>query len=317
MNMVMRLLAPAKINLHLRVGSRRQDGFHPLLSWMVTVKLFDTLELERARDPGIALRIDSTAPVAVPNDRRNLVIRSAEEFSRALSVTTQEGSAAAGVTGLSITLHKRIPVGAGLGGGSSDAARTLLALNRLWDAGWSLPDLATLSATLGSDLAFFFFGPSSICAGRGEIVRPVSVPKPRAALMIFPDFGISTAQAYERFDAAGHAFDEAIDRPPDISAWAQLPAEELLEYLVNDLEPAAFAIQPLLQAMRRELQKRIGRKVRMSGSGSTLFTLYDEVEEAERVLARLRREDNELNGLVAPLAPTIEDDLSNDRADPV
>lgn len=330
MTHVMRLLAPAKINLHLRVGPRRSDGFHPLLTWMTTVGLFDSLELERARVPGIALRIDSTpASAAVPNDRRNLIVRAAEEFGVALSATaTREGqvTTAPKVTGLSVLLHKRIPVGAGLGGGSSDAARTLLALNGLWDAHWSLPDLATLSARLGSDLAFFFFGPSSICAGRGEIVRPIAPPRPRAALLFLPEFAISTADAYRRFDAAGEgaaAFTPAGDvhplagPEPDWHRWTQLPARELLEELVNDLEPAAFAIQPRLQMLRRQLQSRLGRVVRMSGSGSTLFTLYDEEAEAEEVMAQIRRRQRQLGAdrdftvACAPLAPPeMGDDLS-------
>lgn len=304
----MHLLAPAKINLHLRVGSRRSDGFHPLLSWMSTVGLFDTLELERARESGIVLATDKAE---IPGDGRNLVVRAYDVFAKALAAT-QEGSAAA-VTGLSAVLRKRIPIGSGLGGGSSDAARTLLALNLLWEADWSLPDLANLSARLGSDLPFFFHGPSSICTGRGEIVRPIDRPAPASALLIFPPFGVSTAAAYAKFDEMGLGSDAAMAAEPDWKRWSALPAKELLRQLINDLEPAAFALHPRLSVMRDDLESFLGRGVRMSGSGSTLFTLYDSQDEAVSAASRA----SQMFGVrcqAVPVAPDIVDDVSKKTA---
>jgi 4-diphosphocytidyl-2-C-methyl-D-erythritol kinase len=303
----MRLLAPAKINLHLRVGSRRNDGFHPLLSWMTTVGLFDTLELERARESGIVLATDKAE---VPGDGRNLVVRAYDVFVKALRAT-QEGSAAA-VTGLSAVLRKRIPIGSGLGGGSSDAARTLLALNLLWEADWSLPDLAALSARLGSDLPFFFHGPSSICTGRGEIVRPIDRPAPASALLIFPPFGVSTAAAYATFDEMGLGSDEAMAAEPDWKRWSALPAKELLALLINDLETAAFALHPRLSTLRGDLELHLGRVVRMSGSGSTLFTLFDSQDEAERA-ATVTLQTFRIQCHAAPIAPDVVDDVSKNQ----
>src|SRR5689334_13715066 len=208
----MRLLAPAKINLHLRVGPKREDGFHPLLSWFVTVGLFDTLDLEAE---GIEAQGESLRPVragsraatpsgddasgivldcdlpGLPCDERNLVVRIARALRDAVRSTS---GAAPGdelaparhskprhVGGIRATLQKRIPVGAGLGGGSSDAARTLMGLNRLWRMGRAADELSAFAARFGSDLPFFFHGPSSVCRGRGEIVRPIARPAARWA----------------------------------------------------------------------------------------------------------------------------------------
>src|SRR4051812_3806104 len=157
----MRLLAPAKINLHLRVFRARSDGFHPLLSWMCTVGLFDTLEIQRGSN-GIALTCDDPT---IPCDARNLVHRAAQLIlaDRAQKPTalpwgdvTRDGATSQGVK---IHLHKQIPSGGGLGGGSSDGARTLIGLNRFFGANLALQDLSLLAARLGSDVPFFLYGP--------------------------------------------------------------------------------------------------------------------------------------------------------------
>src|SRR5438874_981037 len=203
----MRVPAPAKINLHLRVGPRRDaDGFHPLLTWMTTVALFDTLTLVR-RPSDVAARGDrdpfvlSCDEPSLPTDGRNLVVIAAiapagaaasEPASRAGDSRTGEGSTGvasttastgAASTGASLSasasrvsafLAKRIPSGAGLGGGSSDAAAALVGLNALWKLDLSASRLSAIAASLGSDVPFFLGGASSICTGRGEIVRPVA-----------------------------------------------------------------------------------------------------------------------------------------------
>src|ERR1041384_4557159 len=172
----LRILAPAKINLHLRAGPRRADGYHSLLSWMCTVGVFDTLNFQQAHSPGVVL---STNLPTLPVDQSYLVVRVAEALSQALA-----GNPAASASGVQITLHKQIPIGAGLGGGSSDGASTLLALNRLWQANWPKEKLAHFAAQFGSDLPFFFFGPSSLCGGRGEVVRPIASPVAGWAVLI-------------------------------------------------------------------------------------------------------------------------------------
>ena len=274
----LRVAAPAKINLHLRVGPPRAgDGFHPLMSWMVTVGLFDNLEFTLTDTPGVRLTCDDPA---IPTDASNLVVKTATGLLDAANLASS--------TGVDIALQKRIPAGAGLGGGSSDGAVTLLALNKLLNLNWSPDRLAALASRYGSDLAFFCHGPSSICTGRGEIVRPTPHPTPRHAVLILPGIHMPTPAVYRRFDELlrpRHA-DFAAE---DYSSWPVLTAQELLPKLTNDLEPPAFSLSEPLEQLHARATKILGdRIVRMSGSGSTLFTLYDTRDEAETNAAQLR-----------------------------
>src|SRR5260221_3213024 len=238
---VLRLLAPAKINLHLRVGPPTPDGFHPLLTWMCTVALFDTLTLSRAQSAGaepsrglldgpiVELNCDDPA---LPCDAPNLIVRagtiladhivnadrSAPPHADAADRATREGGDAPvgsqlrtranvvrgtegtaawlGLPRWKASLQKRIPTGAGLGGGSSDGARAMLGLARAWSAPLTHDQLATLSAQCGSDLPFFFFGPSSICSGRGEVVQPTPPPRAKWALLVLPKIAMPTPAVY-------------------------------------------------------------------------------------------------------------------------
>ena len=305
----MRLSVPAKINLHLRVGPRREDGFHPLMTWMVTVGLFDTLELKNVESTGGGWADGSagsltlaTSDPALPVDARNLVVRAASALADARRRRVGEGPQ----TGkwASAFLTKRIPSGAGLGGGSSDAASTLMALNRMWDVGLNASELAQIGATLGSDVPFFFHGPSSICTGRGELVRPIGPPKARSALLVMPNVGVSTAAAYGAFDRMRLGMDEAVGNEPDWSEWVGLESSSLLPRLVNDLEPAAFAVQPLVGELRTSLEMKLNRPVRMSGSGSTLFTLYDTAEQAKHAVRNIGAIDARVEAV--EIAPQTE-----------
>lgn len=269
----MRILSPAKINLHLRVGPPGADGFHPLLSWMCTVGLYDTIEMEAKREPGVRLRCDRPD---VPVDGSNLIVRAAEALRGPHM-------------GADVTLHKKIPMGGGLGGGSSNAAFALQGFNQLWGLNHSTSRLAEIGATLGSDVVFFLHGPSSVCAGRGERVTPIGRPLAKFAVLVFPKLSMSTPAVYRRFDEMKLGSSEAIERQPDWKAWQQLPAEELLPWLKNDLEMPAFSLCPELGELRQRLERQIGRIVRMSGSGSTLFTLADDFAAAEAVAAHIRR----------------------------
>ena len=328
----MRVPAPAKINLHLRVGPARSDGFHPLLTWMVTVGLFDTLTLVRQRDQPAGVSSDdgferdwfklATNHLGLPVDEGNLVVRAANALADTLS-RNREGPTA-GREGVSAFLNKNVPSGAGLGGGSSDAAATLIGLNRLWKLNWPMDRLAGIAARLGSDIPFFFHGPSSICTGRGEIVRPIPAPMPKWAVLVLPNIEMPTPAVYRRFDEmklgetkleekkpeeiqfgemnlGGEQF---LSREPDWLQWVKRPARELLEELVNDLEPPSFAIRPELGRLRSDLERELGRIVRMSGSGSSLFTLCDEAAEAERLAGRASQMFK-VDAKAVQLAPTI------------
>lgn len=382
----MRLLAPAKINLDLRVGPPRADGFHPVLTWMVTVGLFDTLEVERSDDGRVALRCDRPD---LPCDPSNLVVRAAEALrgrlgrgcpprsadqdpalarlprdggsgssapsgpdQREASGTAGSGSRVgaddagaarrdrpvprpreAGVAasigggdastcgtalgagrgahahlGARIVLTKRIPLGAGLGGGSSDTAATLAALDAAWDLGCPAAELAALAATLGSDVPFFLAGPSAVCRGRGERVEPLPPPLPRLALLLLPDRPMPTGPVYRKFDDMGlgkEGWPEDDDQP-DYRAWARLDSARLLPRLANNLEIAAFAIAPELGQLRDQAERALGRIVRMSGSGSSLFSLFDAVEaDAADEAARRLAQDLRVTTQVVEVAPRL------------
>jgi 4-diphosphocytidyl-2-C-methyl-D-erythritol kinase len=292
----MHLLAPAKINLNLRVGPLRPDGYHPLVSWMCRVALFDTLDLQRSPTPGVRFHCDAPG---IPADQHNLA------YQAALALLPP-GS------GIELKLQKSIPAGGGLGGGSSDAARVLLAMNHLFRL-LSDAELARRSARLGSDVPFFLYGPSSLCTGRGEIVRPLPVPRANWAVLIFPAWRVATADVYRRFDEIGLAADNEDwgDERAELAACqrgATLTARELLPALRNDLEAPAFAVAPALADLRRVAEVVAGRPVRMSGSGSTLFTLYDQQHEAKAAATAIGKELKIKTGAFALAAP-IGDDL--------
>jgi len=334
----MRVLAPAKINLHLRVGKPRGDGFHPILTWMCTVGLFDTLILERSQDGRIKLSSDLPG---LPADHGNLVVKAAVAMSDSLANTEADRDSAkprppelpiqiasgerkateyarptlgqGGARndfGLSLTLRKRIPVGAGLGGGSSDGARVLLSLNRLWDAQWSVDRLAGFSAQFGSDLPFFFYQPSASCRGRGEIVSPLPPPAARFAVLIFPGRPMPTRPVYDKFDEIEMAGRSSIESEPTWDQWVKLSASRLLPLLANDLESAAFAIDPELGRLRSAAEQTLSRPVRMSGSGSTLFSLFDLKAEAISA-AKILTQHHGVQAVEVDVAPVIHDDLNS------
>ncbi len=302
----MLLLAPAKINLHLRVGPTRPDGFHPLLSWMCTVGLFDNLTLQRTSSAGVVL---ACSQPDLPCDQRNLVVRIANSLAEMIAAN-RDWRGTANVGGVSAVLEKRIPVGAGLGGGSSDGARALLGFARLWNLPWSNSQLSDFAARFGSDLSFFFHQPSAICSGRGERVCPIAAPKPRWAVLILPSLSMPTPPVYRRFDELALGHPDNILHEPDWNQWLNLDAEPLLARLVNDLEPAAFSIAPELGQLRQGIEQTLSRIVRMSGSGSSLFTLFDSQSSAVAAADNVQRR-HRVSALAVPLAPLLRDDLAD------
>ena len=307
----MRLLAPAKINLHLRVGPPTEDGFHPLLTWMCTVSLFDTLvisqmDVESKDSEELSLSCDDPN---LPCDGSNLIVRAGKLLAdfvgkqrSALDTTRERGDASVREylgreefsprgkegnalsrrsRGANIALQKRIPTGAGLGGGSSDGATAMIGLNRLWATDLSMERLAELAGQCGSDLPFFFHGPSSICTGRGQFVKPTPPPAARWGVLVLPRIAMPTPAVYRKFDEMRLGNESNLAHTPDWQAWAELSAESLLPCLVNDLETPTFALCPELGELRTAIETLLKRPVRMSGSGSSLFTLFDDQAGAE------------------------------------
>ena len=266
----LRIRSAAKVNLMLRVGPTRPDGFHPLVSWFCRIGLADELSFRPAQGLNVLLTCDRPG---VPCDQTNLVMRAAE-LLRPLATKP---------IGLRIHITKRIPMGGGLGGGSSNAAAALEAISQIWHCRSDASMLSRLAAQLGSDVPFFLNGPSAICRGRGEQVSPFARPRATAVLLLLPDITMPTPMVYRVFDQIGPGSDlDAVALPrPDMRA------EELLPTLVNDLESPAFAISPELKRLRETTEGILGRPVRMSGSGSTLFTIYDDIAEAESAQTRI------------------------------
>ena len=201
--------------------------------------------------------------------------------------------------GVDIELHKRVPMGAGLGGGSSDAAATILGLNQSLKLGWSREKMAEVGQALGSDVAFFLFAPSAIVSGRGESVRPVTIEGGRWIVLVKPAFGIETKWAYQELAAtrAGvrqlSADHSELDRRDRIT-WGQVAAR-----VENDFEMPVFARHPKLAEIKRSLLKRGAQFALLSGSGATVFGLFDEESAARRAGAELAQ-DAELNLFVVP-----------------
>ncbi|HYR59952.1 MAG TPA: 4-(cytidine 5'-diphospho)-2-C-methyl-D-erythritol kinase [Nitrospiraceae bacterium] len=266
------VFAPAKINVILRILGRRPDGFHNLWSIMQTVALEDEVQIRlRADRQDIQLRCDETQLAA---DQSNLVYRAANE----VLVRAQQS------IGLDIELRKRIPMGAGLGGGSSDAAATIIGLNHLLRLEWSPTQMADVGQLLGSDVPFFLFAPSAFVAGRGETVRPVVVEGTRWIVLVNPGFGVNTKWAYQELVATRTAVtplslaQREIDRQSRVS-WAQLIATA-----ENDFEAPVFGAHGNLREIKRSLQAHGAEIALLSGSGATVFGVF--ADEARARLAQ-------------------------------
>lgn len=268
--------APAKVNLFLEVLGKRPDGYHEIATLMVAVRLYDTLvfraeQAPRLNESGLTLRCSDTKLSAGPE---NLVLRAA----KLLQDRTGCKKCA------SIRLIKRIPMAAGLAGGSTDAAATLFGLNRLWQLGLSAGDLAKLSAEIGSDIPFFFHTPAAWCTGRGELVAAVKLPIPLHFVLLCPDFGLATAAVYKNVvvppaPASGEPLRQAVAKG-DVDLIGGL--------LHNRLQLAAETMDPRVAEYAKMLADCSPAGCLMSGSGSTLFAYCRSAQEAERIAAELK-----------------------------
>ena len=272
------VFAPAKINVVLRILDRRPDGFHNLWSIMQTVALEDEVSIKICADrQDIQLRCDAAQLAA---DQSNLVFRAAAEV---LARARQP-------IGLDIELRKRIPMGAGLGGGSSDAAATIIGLNRLLRLEWSPTQMADAGQSLGSDVPFFLFAPSAFVAGRGETVRPVVIEGGRWVVLVNPGFGVNTKWAYQELAATRPAVtplspvQQSLDRQSQVS-WAQLIAAA-----ENDFEAPVFAAHEKLREIKRNLRNYGAEIALLSGSGATVFGVFASEARARQAQAQFANE---------------------------
>jgi 4-diphosphocytidyl-2-C-methyl-D-erythritol kinase len=243
--------APAKVNLTLRVLGRRNDGFHEIETLMAPITLADQLEISLRTDQSIRL---TCSDPSVPSDTSNLAHRAAEAFTKHSGLKF----------GVDIHIQKNIPHGAGLGGGSSDAAAVLVAIDRLLATKMPVEELERVAATLGSDIPFFIRSQPAICRGRGEIIEPFEGLPPAYILLVKPPFPIPTPWAYQ--------------------AWtnSEKPSATFQQFhgsipLMNDLEAPVFSKYLLLPVLKSALRKHPGvSAAMMSGSGSTIFAILQD-----------------------------------------
>jgi 4-diphosphocytidyl-2-C-methyl-D-erythritol kinase len=264
----MQVFAPAKINLSLKILSQRKDGFHEIETLIAPVSLHDEIKIDKV-DVGRRIKFRCDDPL-VPRGEDNLVVRAANRFFAATKLTPA----------VSIELKKKIPHGAGLGGGSSDAAATLLALNQLFETSLTREELAKLGSEIGSDVPFFIFESAAICRGRGELVTSMKLPEQLSILLLKPDFVVATAWAYSRWRDSREI--------PGVTYSAQKFAGQTF---VNDLERPVFEKFVFLAQLKMWLlkQREVGAAL-MSGSGSTIFAVLRKGQDTEAITERARNQ---------------------------
>jgi 4-diphosphocytidyl-2-C-methyl-D-erythritol kinase len=274
-----RVWTPAKVNLFLEVLARRSDGYHELATLMTAVSLYDTLEFTEEDWGATALHCDHPS---LSTGVDNLICR-------AVQLVRQRSGRSDGV---GIRLWKRIPMAAGLAGGSSDAAATLAGLNRLWRLGWDRAELMRLGAELGSDVSFFLAAPAAWCTGRGERIEPLRLGRTLDFVLVSPAVGLSTAEVFRGVTVP--------DAPNDGSAVRQAAwrgdVTELGRRLHNRLQSAAEQLCPAVAELGKRLAGLGPAGWLMTGSGSTVFALCRDPREALSIARALGSARDELGG---------------------
>ena len=268
----LRALCPAKVNLGLHVVGRRVDGYHEIVTLFQAIDLCDVLEGEAAGALSLSVR-----GAAVPADESNLVLKAA--------ALLQERVAGARGRGARLRLEKAIPVGGGLGGGSSDAAGSLLLLNQLWGLQLDVSALAQLAAELGSDVPFFLTGGTALGTGRGTTIAPLPPIPDRAVLLGSPPFGLSTPEVYRALAAPLTAAMADVTVPRLFVKFAEGNDFALA---TNDLEAVAFGLRSELATFKDALQRSGAEVALLSGSGSTVFGLFGAGNDVTSMATDLR-----------------------------
>ena len=265
--------ACAKLNLDLKVLGTRADGFHDLRTIFQTIALHDTIECVPREGP-FAIECSNTS---VPLDESNLIWRAAEALWCSLGRTGP-------VQDVLVRLDKQIPLQAGLGGGSADAAAALVALARVWRVRVSPDQLSDVAVTLGADVPFFLSGGTALGLGRGDEIYPLADWPRHWVVLLVPDFGVSSRQAYEWYDAGIDTASEAPEREPQ---YIQGPWPSRTVQMTNDLEGVIALRHPEINQMKAALRSAGAMASAMSGSGSTVFGLFQQRTEALAARDRL------------------------------
>jgi 4-diphosphocytidyl-2-C-methyl-D-erythritol kinase len=285
------LSAAAKINLYLEVIGDRPDGYHELVMVMQSVSLTDRITVRSLTAPEIRLRCDHPD---VPSDASNLAYQAAALLQRKFPAAMKQHG------GVEITIDKQIPVGAGLAGGSTDAAAVLVGVDMLWELGLTQSELQVLGAELGSDVPFCIVGGTAIATGRGEQVDSLhGVESLYAVLAKYQSLSVSTPWAYRTYreqfgstyldiHAEGPARREAVRSGPMVAAIGRQEGRAIGQHLCNDLEDVVLPAHPQVQALKDTMAACGGLGTLMSGSGPTVFTLAASEAEAGAIAAQVR-----------------------------
>ncbi len=259
--------AYAKINLGLDVLRKRPDGYHDVRMIMQTIDLYDTINIKKTKFQSVTLRSNL---YSLPTDRRNLVFKAVELFHESHPIRN----------GLSIYINKRIPVAAGLAGGSADAAATLKGLNQLYQTNLSLNELMNLGIKLGADVPFCLLMGTALSEGIGEILTPLTPMPDCSILLVKPDISVSTKYVYEGLHLSNRT------RHPDIFAMLEALLEKdlykLTPLLENILESVTIKEYPIIEDIKVKMKENEALTTLMSGSGPTVFGLFDNKQKAEK-----------------------------------
>ena len=263
----MRVRSFAKINLGLEVIRKRPDNYHDVRTLIQSVDLFDTLDFVRSPDGRIVLRGNNPH---IPWNEQNLIYKAADLLKTRRSISS----------GIEIQVDKKIPAGGGLGGGSSNAAMTLYALNKIWRLGFSQEELVEMGRTLGADVPYFLEGGLCLGLGRGDVLSRLDVRPPFYGVLVFPDLSIPTASVYKRLPPLTSG-----DKDSKIIRFL-----DNLEYgsLENSLEETVFNLHPQLRDIKRLFYKLGSELSLVSGSGSSVFGLFFQKKKAVDVCERLK-----------------------------
>jgi 4-diphosphocytidyl-2-C-methyl-D-erythritol kinase len=270
------LPACAKINLSLRVIGRRADGYHEIDTVFQTIGLHDTITIEATDDPQILLSCDDRS---LPSDERNLVWRAASALQTRCAI--QKGAR--------IRLEKRIPVHAGLGGGSSDAAAALIGLAYLWNASITEDDLLGLAAGLGADVPFFLYGGTARGTGKGSDIASLPDAPDKSLVVVKPNANISTSKAYEALNAAALTTSDA---KTILSTSQRSGVSDRLssEALLNDFEAVVLQLEPEIERAKVVLVTAGASAVLLAGSGAAVFGVFDNKDAQERAIQNIELE---------------------------
>jgi len=281
------LKAPAKINLYLEITGNRPDGYHELVMVLQSINLCDRLDLRLTGSDKIHLHCDHPE---VPTDETNLAYKAAKLLQ---DLYPDFG-------GVEITITKNIPIGAGLAGGSSDAAAVLVGIDRLWNLGLTQGELRELSAQLGSDVPFCIGGGTVLAVGRGELLSPLPALENLALVICKPrKLGISTVWAYQTFRSQGllaissHGGNSS-QMLAAIASRDQSSHRQIARLLYNDLERVVLPAHPQIAQLKQNLAAQECLGVLMSGSGSTVFAVAQNLESADRIAASIDQDDTDV-----------------------